>query len=252
MHERRNTIVTLLLGASMLYAVYFWLGRLAIPALPTLPPSDLFHRLLSVALLLLFGGVLLYAYRYEDKLSDELGKKTMGRYYEVDGLCFAPLVRISSGDNASQQAEISLYYQLRYSGPCEAVIHLRPPPNSVYSHQGQRDIHFAFAAQPGAFGVVHQPVAVSPEYQGQPIEMELAAAVRYPRGRGEVLRKKCGLPCGTFEVDWALAYRQSQHELGGEIELKNPARVHLTMPENVPSRIERGTYTIEVFSSVGA
>jgi len=250
MHERRNAIVTLLLGGSMLYALYFWIGLLAAPGLPSAPPSDLFHRMLSIGLVLLFGGVLLYSYKFEDKLTDDLAKKTMGRYYEADGLCFAPMVRMTEDEEGNPQAEISLYYQNRYSNPCEAVIHLRPPKGAVQSHRGARDIHFAFTAQPGAYGVVHQPVAVALEHQGQPISLELAAAVRFPRGHGEVLRSKCGMPCGTFDVDWAMAYRQSRHELGGEIELKKPARVQLTMPENVRTEIDRGSFSVEVISSI--
>jgi hypothetical protein len=250
MHERRNFILTLLFIAALVWGVYAWIVLAVFPGLGEPAGGTLLHRIASISLAFLFGATLVYIYRYEDKLEDNLGKRTMGQYYEFDGLCFAPLVRVTENGNDLNQAEISLYYQNRFEGPCEAVIHLRPPPDSIYSHKGARDVHFAFSVQPGAYGVIHQPIAVPHELQGEAIQIEMAAAVRWPRGHGDRLRSCQGRSCGTFEVDWALAFRQSRHELGGEIELKHPTRVQLTMPENVRAEIGRGEYIIEVFDAV--
>lgn len=249
MHERRNFVVTLLFAAALVWGVYVWIAVEVFPGLAAPAPSLLVHRIGSLAAVFLLGGVLVYAYRYEDKLEDDLARRTMGHYYERDGLCFAPMVRVveHAGD---PQAEISVYYQSRYAAPCEAVIHLRPPAGTIYSHKGARDVHLAFTVPPGACGVIHQPVAVPYEHQGAALDIELAAAVHWPRGHGDCLRSREGQPCGTFEVDWALAFRRSSHELGGKIELKNPRRVQLTMPENVRVEMTRGEYTIEVFDAV--
>jgi len=250
MHERRNFIVTLIFAAALLWAVYVWIMVEVFLSLPHPPPSLLVHRIGSIVGVFIFGAILVYAYRYEDKLDDDLAKRTMGAYYEQDGLCFAPLVRVAETGNGKAQAEISLYYQNRFATPCEAVIHLRPPADTIYSHKGARDVHFAFTVQPGAYGVVHQPIAVPHGSQGESLGIQLAAAVRWPRGHGECLRSHQGRACGTFEVDWALAFRRSRHELGGEIDLKQPTTIHLTMPENVREEIARGEYTIEVFDAV--
>jgi hypothetical protein len=247
MHERRNFVVTLLFIAALVWGVYVWISVYVFPGLPEPPPSLLAHRIGALVLAFGLGAVLVYAYRYEDKLEDELGKRTMGSYFERDGLCFAPMVRVVETRSGAKQAEISLYYQNRFDNPCEAVIHLRPRACSMYSHQGARDVHFAFTVQPGAYGVIHQPVAVPHECQGESVQVELAAAVRWPRGHGDCLRSRQGRACGTFEVDWALAFRQSHHELGGEIELKDPVSVQLTMPEGVREEMGRSEYTIEVF-----
>ena len=82
-----------------------------------------------------------------------------------------------------------------------------------------------------------------------PVDVEMAEAVRYPRGHGQKLRSKRGIPCGTFDVDWALAFRQSAHELNGEIELKDPAKVHMVLPDHVQEKVTRAEYEHEIFSS---
>jgi len=247
MHERRNLILAILFGVAALYALFAWV--IAPDTFPDLPPSLLAHKMFSLALVLILGAVLFYAMQIEDRLSDELGPRTMGRYFERDGLCLMPVVRVQKDAEGRPMAEVSVYYQSRYSGVAEAVVHLRPPPKSVFSHRGARDLHFAFQTQPGGFGVIHQPVAVFKEFQGQPVEFQVAVAVRWPRGVGDQLRSKKGELCGTFKVDWAKAYRQSRHEMCGEIDLVEPVVVTLTMPDNVVDDVFGATFTQETFSS---
>lgn len=238
MHEKRNFVLTLLLSAAVLWTLFNWLiapeffRELSIP---------MWLKVASLLIAAALGGALFIAYRYEDPLEDDLARITGGRYYEHDGLCFMPLIRVVPGGGGSGegQAEISLYYQNRYSNGCEAVIHLRPPIKTFATHRGARDVHFAFKARPGGFGVVHQAIAVHPKAQGQEIEVELAAAVRWPMSHGDELRSHSGMACGTFEVDWALAYRQGEHELCGEIELHNPVTLHITMPLGVKATCPR-------------
>lgn len=248
MHERRNFVLSLLLAGGLIWAFVAWL--IAPDFWPGIQPSILFHRLAATAAILTFGAVLIYAYWFEDGLKDDLARVAVGHYFEQDGLCFMPLTRVTT-TKRGPQAEISLYYQNRYSNPCEAVIHLRPPSGSFASHRGARDVHFAFRCDPGAFGVVHQPIAVPAKSQGEVIPVQLAAAVRWPRGHGDKLRSRCGQAAGTFDVDWALAYRQSVHELGGDIELKAPAVVHLALPRDVRTEIGRGEFTNEVIAAAG-
>ncbi len=250
MHERRNMMVTIFFTAAVLWGLFAFL---VVPDhFPGVWPSELFHKLASVGVALVLGSILFYAYQIEDRLDDQLGVITMGRYYERDGLCFMPLTRVRQLDDGRQLAEISLYYQNRFDGTCEVVIHLRPPAGTLYSHRGSQDLHFAFQCRPGGYGVVHQPVAIMHEHQGEQIEIEMAAAIRWPRGRGDQVRSHQGLPCGTFEVDWALAYRQSHHELSGDIELKEPARVHMTLPTNVIDSIKRSEFTLENFGGLAS
>ena len=47
-----------------------------------------------------------------------------------------------------------------------------------------------------------------------------------------------------------ISYRVSEHELRGEIELKNPAEITLTMPGDIQSEIERCEYYNETLQEV--
>jgi hypothetical protein len=282
MHERRNTVLTVLFALVMLWGAFAWVVVAAFPSIANLPPSTDFHRYASLASLLLLAATLAYVHLLEEKMPDKLAQIGSGRYYEQDGLCFLPVVRVartrsmsSSGlssnhsgtgllrtglsgtglsgtgsrpgsmNDPEQQAELSLYYQNRFDGECEAVIHIRPPKGAFFSHKGARDVHFAFRAQPGAFGVIHQPIAVVHNAQGTPVAVEVAAMVRWIRHRGAQLRTRKGLPVGTFQVDWEQAYRQGKHELCGEIELKNPIRLTLMLPDCVSERVERSEFVNE-------
>ena len=81
-------------------------------------------------------------------------------------------------------------------------MHLRPPEDCFVIHPGMRDVHFAFKAGGGDFGVLHQPISVPRHLQGEVIEVQLAAASYYPRSHGARWRRGGGMPCGTLSVDW--------------------------------------------------
>lgn len=247
MRERRKTIVIVLSCIALLWGLFAWI--VAPDYARGVQPSVWFHQLASLGTLLLLGACLVYVLKIQDGAEDQLAKVTIGHYYERDGVCFWPLVRVQRTRDG-QRAEISLFYQARYSGMAEVVFHMRPEEGAFYSHRGGRDIHFAFHCDGGGYGVVHQPIAVPREFQGRTVTVCLAAAVRYPRSRGAQVRSREGTPVGTFDVDWALAYRQSRHELCGEIDLVDPATMTLTLPESVESDILRGEFVQETLATV--
>jgi len=250
MRERWRFVAVLGLVITLAWALWAWVLALAVPSMDLAGDAGRISRLLSASALLMVSAFALYEFKVRDQAPDRLGQVAPGAYFERDGVCFRPVMRVTTEPGGGQRAEISVYYQSRYSGECEAVIHLRPPERTVCTHRGGRDIHVAMRVPGGAFGVVHQPIAVSPEAQGMPVVFEIAAAVRWVRGQGERLRSRCGQTVGTFEVDWALAYRQSRHELCGEIELRDPVTLTLTMPERVLDDIARGEYKIELIEAV--
>jgi hypothetical protein len=223
-HETRNFLLVIALLACVLWAVLAWfvLGPYTVWLWP--------QRIISIALVPVFGAWLLYALKFEDKLPNQL-KEMSGVYYEVDGLSFMPMIR-TTGD----QAELSVYYQNRFENPVQAIVHLRPPEDSFIIRPGVRDVHIAFKAGGGDFGVIHQPIAVPEHLQGEVIDVQLAAGSYYPRSQGLRLRKEAGMPCGTLLVDWAgAAFKTGVHEVSGEIELSGPVTLHLSMPAAVRS-----------------
>lgn len=250
MRERTKSILISLVCVCLVWAAFALI--VAPDFAKGLWPSVRFHQLASVGLLAMLGATLVYILYFRDQAEDHLARVTQDHRYERDGVCFWPLVRVRPTPGGGQQAEIALYYQARYSGMAEVVFHMRPQEEgALYSHRGGSEIHFAFHCEGSGFGVVHQPIAVPPEFQGRTIGVHLAAAVRYPRVRGSVVRSKKGLPVGTFDVDWALAYRQSRHELCGEIDLIAPATMHLTLPEGVEPDILRGEFVQETLAVAG-
>ena len=236
MHERRNFVLILLLLACVGWAVWTWL--LAGGGFAQAGAAVWAQRLVSLTAVASLAGFLAWALRAEDKLPDHMRSVVGDLCYEVDGLCFMPMVR----STADGRAELCVYYQNRFENPVNAVVHLRPPLDSFVIREGMRDAHFAFRASGGDFGCIRQPIAVPRHLQGEVVEVELAAACFFPRGRGARLRRRPGLRCGTMHVDWhGAAFKTGVHEVSGEIELVRPATLHLCMPRGVPSRLESQT-----------
>ena len=223
MHETRNFVLVIALIAGVVWGVVAWfvLGQDTLLLNP--------QRIASVAIVVGCAAWLVYALKIADTLPDQLKEVLGGIYYETDGVCFMPIVR-ANGD----QAELSLYYQNRFENLAQVIVHFRPPQDSFVVRPGLRDIHIAFRADGGDFGVIHQPIAVPEHLQGQVIDVQLAAASYYPRSHGARRRRTSGMPCGSLLVDWGgAAFKTGVHEGSGEIELISPVTLHLSMPSGV-------------------
>ena len=235
MHERRNFGLVIGALASFIWLIFAWVFAGDSAAL-------WWHRAGSSAAFLVLSGGLLYALKFEDKLPDYLREMVGEIYYDADGLSFMPAVRHRNG-----RAELCLYYQNRFEGPVQAIVHLRPPDESFAVRDGMRDMHFAFTAGGGDFGAIHLPIAVPRHLQGDVVNVSLAAATFYPRSHGSRLRRHDGMPCGTLPVDWAgSAFKTGVHEVSNELTLHAPATLHLSMPRNVNEAIDpRATWRQE-------
>lgn len=238
MREKRNALLVVLIFVLFGWGFWAWLMT------TTETPYRFEQRLGSTILFILCGVYLFWALVFEDKLPDTLGQYAGGLYYEQNGLCFIPVMR-----KQGEQAYIHIYFENRFENDCNAIVHMRPPAESIQHRPDAADIHFSFSCPGGGVGVIQQPVAVHPRLQGTVIDVELAAAVNYPHSQGDQLRSQKGLPCGTFHVDWGETFRTGSHELSGEIELMNPVTIHLPVPRNVTNRIRRGQqWKQEIFS----
>lgn len=238
MHEKRNFFLVLGLMAAVALAVWSWFlnGTGEVSAFVGIV------RPLSLALVIAIPLALLYVFKFEDKLPDHLGERVGELYFEVDGISFLPTIR-RDGD----RAELCVYYQNRFDSPADTIVHLRPPQDSFVIRPGMTDVHFAFRAGGGDFGVLHQPIAVPAHLQGEVLDIELAASSHYQHSHGSRVRRKGGMPCGSLHVDWAgNPLKAGVHEVVGEIELLQPATLHLAMPRNVANELEaRDTWTME-------
>ncbi len=94
--------------------------------------------------------------------------------------------------------------------------------------------------------MIHQPIAVPQNIQGEVLEVKLAAASYYPRSHGSRLRRRGGMRCGSLNVDWgASAFKSGVHEVSGEIELINPVTLRLSMPVGVRDDLAGETWKQE-------
>lgn len=232
MHERRNFMLVIALIGFAVWTLFAWawLGERFFEA----SAGVWAQRIAATAGTLGVGAWLAWAMLAQDRLPDHL-LATGGVCFEVEGLCFIPVVRAGKGEIA----ELSIYYQNRFENPVNAVVHLRPPLDSFHIKPGMRDVHFAFRAGGGDYGCIRQPIAVPTYLQGEVVDVELAAAAHYPRGQGSRMRRRQGMACGTLQVDWqGAAFKTGVHEVCGEIDLHRPTMLHLAMPRGVKSRLD--------------
>jgi hypothetical protein len=221
MREKRNFVLVLMVIVSVVWAVLVWFVLK-----PESVPLLWVQRWFSVLLGLSAAVWLAYGLLLADRLPNYLSRVVGEVYYEADGLSFLPTIRV-----VQEQAELCVYYQNRHENPVNAIVHLRPIDDSFEIKPGWRDVHFAFRADGGDFGLIHQPITVPEHLRGEVLEFHLGAATYYHRGHGARHRKQAGLPCGTLLVDWAgAAFRTGVHEVSGEIELIRPTIVHLALP----------------------
>ncbi|MEE9211448.1 MAG: hypothetical protein V3U29_02220 [Phycisphaeraceae bacterium] len=239
MHEVRNFVLTVVGIVAFIWAFVAWF--VVAPPLGDVSVLVWCQRVIATLLLVGAGGWLFCCFKIEDKLPDHL-KQVVGKYYyEAGGVSFMPIIRSKKG-----QAELSVYYQNRYENRANVIIHLRPPEQSFVIRPGMRDVHLAFTVGGGGFGVIHQPIAVPAQIQGEVVEVQLAAASHYPRSRGPRLRRHEGMRCGTLLTDWVGAvFRAGVHEVSGEIELQEPVTLHLSMPSGVSDRLRDNLWRFE-------
>jgi len=232
MHEKRNFVLVLAFAVITIWSIWAWLASGPILAATT----DIWvQRIVGLALVVGLGGFLVHALWLVDRLHDQLADAVGSIYYETDGVCFMPLVRL----DASGAAELRLYYQNRFENPAHVVVHLRPTGPCFAVGHGGEDIHIAFTCGGGDFGVIHQPIRVPAALRGEVIDLHLAAASRYPRSHGGRLRSHDG----TVRVDWAgAAFRLGVHETSNEIELIDPVPIHLALPRAIR---QRGTESMQ-------
>jgi hypothetical protein len=232
MHEKRNFFMVILLLASIIWATWAWFFM----------PGDqhttgaIVHKSMSVLLIVSLSAWLFYTLRFEDKLPDHMKNVVGPVYYEVDGLCLLPMIRVHN-----KHAELCVYYQNRFENSADCIVHLRPPAqNSFVIQPGFRDVHVVFKCDGGDFGVVRQPLAVPRNIQGEVLEVLMAASSWYPRSHGERWRSNVGMTCGSLPVDWAgNPLKIGIHEASSDIPLTNPVRLHLAMPTGVSADIPK-------------
>ena len=229
MHEKRNFILVLVGTACLLWAIWAW----------TMSSEEAigFSKIISLLMTVAVAGFLIYAFNMEDHLPDRLQELVGSQYFEADGVCLFPLVRISPNG-----PELSIYFQNRFENPASVIVHLRPAQHSFTVVGNSTDVHIAFRVGGGDVGVLHQPITVPDSLRGEIVNVQMVGVSHYPRSHGTRWRRHEGRPCGTMDVDWVgNAMKIGAHEVDGTVELRDPVMLHLAMPKNIEYKEPRST-----------
>jgi len=233
LRDRRYFTASLLLAVAVVWAVLAW-------ALMGTTLSDAtgwiwFQRAVSSLAIVVLSLWILWISR-QDRLPDHLAELVGPVYYEADGVCFMPTVR----RREDGYAELCITYQNRHENLAHVIVHVRPPLDSFVIKAGTRDVHLAFPAPGGTCGVIRQPIVVPRRLQGEVVQVQMAAASNWPRGKGACLRRRGGMPCGALDVDWhGATFRTGVHEVSGEIEMPSTTSARLCMPSKVKHETTR-------------
>jgi hypothetical protein len=167
---------------------------------------------------------LLWGHFRKDRAPDFL-RQSFGRYFERDGFCFA-----ITCSTEGIRAFLDLYYQNRYSRPSQARVVVRPSRGFWLNRPEGGVVGVDIACDGGAFGVIRVPWGIPESFQGKTASMDVAAAVRYPQGKGRMLRFQDGLNVGKTSLSgWTVALTVAGL-LGGKIVMSKPAQVRLAFP----------------------
>lgn len=227
MRDRRYFRLSLLLTASVIWAVAAW----ALMGDSLTEASSLMwgqRAIASLAVVVFAGWVFLIS--RQDAVPDHLAELVGPVYYEADGVCFMPTVRRRDDG----YAEMCITYQNRHENMAHVIVHIRPPLDTFMIKSGTRDVHLAFPAPGGACGVIRQPIVVPRRLQGEVVQVHMAAAAHWPRGKGACVRRRGGIACGALNIDWQGAtFRVGVHEVSGEVDMPSSTTARLCMPSKV-------------------
>jgi hypothetical protein len=123
-----------------------------------------------------------------DKVPDFLKRRYKG-YLERSGFCFCISINSENGI-----AFLDVPFQSRHAGSSVARIALRQKVFAWSAASREPFLTVEINCGPGAYGVARFLVAIPLDYQGKKLNLEVGASVRYPEGRGEMLRFRNGIP----------------------------------------------------------
>ncbi|PYJ56218.1 MAG: hypothetical protein DME24_22960 [Verrucomicrobia bacterium] len=208
-------------------------------------------RFASVVCFLTPIGVSIWLSRLADPVPDFLAGIST-RFFERDGLSFLITV-----EKAADYARMVVYYQNRFDKPCIATIAVGPTRKAFTDLDGLPIFEFNLSVEGAEFGKQSVAWSIPLRFQGKKILWDVAAQVKFPAGRGVLLRGRNGAAVGDHLVG------------GGEEAVKavtslvlsaahlhsmpaRAARVELTLPANIlPDRKQPSNLTTETIWKLG-
>lgn len=131
--------------------------------------------------------VLLLRAEYRKDGAPDFLKETFGSYYERDGFCF-----LLGVVNVEGRSLLRVFFQNRYAGRCEAVVQVKPERLRVRKPP-MPALTIAVPCPGGSYGKSETLWPIPADWQGKTCLLTIAAASRYPHGKGEMLRFRTGM-----------------------------------------------------------
>lgn len=189
-------------------------------------PSDIdLLRNLRIASVVFFVtpiAIAIWIARIPDPVPDFLAKISKG-FFERDGLCFLFTV-----EDKESCARMVVYYQNRFDKPCTAKIFIGPTAKAFTNLNGLPTFEFNLSCQSAEFGKQSRAWSIPSHFQGKKVLWDVAAQVKYPSGRGALLRGRNGAAVGDHIVGTG---EQAVKAVTGRS--ARSARIELTMPDKI-------------------
>ena len=184
MSQSRQAVLIMIFFFVMIATVVLWLKDAA-------DGNDWRNRWIATGLTVAVLTMLLRAEFRKDSVPDLL-KEEHGQYYERDGFCFRIGIVAIEGESVLQ-----VHFQNRFAGRCEAMVQIQPlrlrvkkPPMPI--------VNIPVDCPGGAYGNCSMVWPIPQEWQGKTCLIGIAAAARYPDGRGTLLRSRSGAAVGKL------------------------------------------------------
>jgi hypothetical protein len=224
MNESIKATLGVIVAALVLAALIAWMPSMTNEAVS---PVKLCIRIGGPILAVVCLAPLVWAQTRKDKVPNFLARITP-RYFERDGFCFAIVPRVQSGN-----CTMEIYFQNRYDQPCSANILVRASSGLFSGKADLSDLTLGVSCSPAEFGCSTIPWAIPGNLQGKAVSLSLYAGVKYPNGRGKLLRYKDGLRVGSVGMDFWREGLQIAGAIGGGVVISRPARIKFTLPSGV-------------------
>jgi hypothetical protein len=185
---------------------------------------------LTIAALLALS-LLVWATMRRDKAPDFL-YRLVGRNFECNGFAFAVVPRVDQGI-----CQLAILFQNRYANPCEAQVNLKPSRGFFMLRRAISQLSIGIICDGGAFGVAFVPWGIPLQYQGKKQDIDVGASVRFPKGKGELLRFRDGIEVKGPTLEAVRVALTVAGAVGGHFMIDTPARQSIRLPTDVAETV---------------
>lgn len=222
-----KSVLGVLLALCVVPTMMVWTPGIFVPQDQVIAWLKIILPVLCVSLLTL----LIWAQSRRDKAPDFLAHVSR-RYFERDGFCFALVPRVHQGHHA-----MDVYFQNRHDRCCAARVVLKVCAGPFTTRPEIGNLDSRVACGPAEYGYTSIPWPIPPQLQGTKLTLNIYADVRYPEGRGKLLRYRNGVRVRAASGDIVETGLFAAAALAGHIVIARTANITVKIPAGVSSTL---------------